>query len=211
MRKAGGRVGRSVRTFAAMTVDPWFVLEVLAAAGNLAFTVLLLYEKRVGWLFGLVASVLGVVLFLHQHVFAQAGLSAFYAVMGVYGWWQWGRGKGAEVPITRRGPRFHLGMLVLGVLGAMVLTEGARFLPEARYVELDASVAAFSLLATWMLARKILESWAWYIAADLAAIVLYVLTGTHAYAVLYVIYVGLSIAALIRWSREWKAARAGVR
>jgi nicotinamide mononucleotide transporter len=188
-----------------MRVDLWFALEVLAAAGNLAFTVLLLYEKRVGWLFGLVASLLGVVLFTHQHVYAQVGLNTFYTVMGAYGWWQWGRGGGGEAPIIRRGPLFHLVMLALGSLGALVLVWAARYLPDPVHVELDATVTVYSLLATWMLARKILESWVWYIAADLAAIVLYLLLGMHAYAVLYIIYVCLSIAALVRWTREWKA------
>ena len=53
------------------------VVEILAVIGNLAYTVLMLLEKRVGWLFGIVASALGVWLFWEQEVFAQVGLNAF--------------------------------------------------------------------------------------------------------------------------------------
>jgi nicotinamide mononucleotide transporter len=185
----------------------WNVLEAVAALGNLAYTVLMLKERRTGWLFGIAASALGVVLFWHERVYAQAGLSLFYVAMGAYGWWQWGQGNGAqELPITRRGPLFHLFIALAGGLLAMLLAAGAYQLPDARHVELEAGITAFSVLATWMLARKVLENWAWWIATDLAAIVLYMLLGLWWYAGLYAIYVGLSVAALVRWTRVWRAS-----
>jgi nicotinamide mononucleotide transporter len=188
-----------------MQIDPWQVLEAFAAAGNLAYTVLMLYEKRLGWIFGIVASALGIALFMHQHVYAQAGLSAYYVGMGVYGWWSWGRNGGGELPITRRGLRFHavvvLGGLLLTAAGAYLL----KLLPDARFTALDGFATAFSLLATWMLARKILENWAYWIVADAVAIALYLLLGLYWYAGLYAVYVVISASALVRWSREWRA------
>ena len=188
-----------------MQWDPWQVVEAVAAAGNLAYTLLMLRVKRVGWLFGMGASLLGVALFLHQHVYAQAGLSAYYVVMGAYGWWSWGRNGNGELPISRRGPLFHAAIIVGGtcltVLAAMLL----KLLPDARFTGLDGFATAYSLLATWMLARKILENWAYWIVADAVAIVLYALLGLWWYAALYTIYVVISAAALVRWTREWKA------
>ncbi len=181
-------------------------IELLAVAGNLAYTVLMLYERRIGWLFGIGASALGVVLFWHLQVYAQVGLNAFYVLMGAYGWWQWGQGRGGELPITRRGPIFHLLILLAGTMAAVLLYHAARVWPDGQHVGLDASVTAFSLLATWMLARKILENWAWWIVTDLAAIVLYILLELYAYAGLYAVYVGLSVAALLRWHRQWRGS-----
>lgn len=196
--------------FAAMTEGAWHGVEWLAVAGNLVYTVLMMLNRRVGWLFGIVASALGCALFWHMQVFAQVGLNAFYVLMGAYGWWQWGQGRGGEMPITRRKPLFHLLILLAGAMATLLLYHGARYWPEGRHVGLDAAVTAFSLLATWMLARKILENWAWWIVTDLAAIVLYVLLGLYAYAGLYAVYVGLSIAALVRWTKEWKAQQASL-
>lgn len=184
------------------------MLEAVAAAGNLAYTVLMLYEKRVGWLFGIAASSMGVALFMHQHVYAQVGLSAYYMAMGVYGWWAWGRDDQGTLAINRRSVRFHAVVILAGgalaVVGALVL----KLLPDARYTGLDGFATAFSLLATWMLARKVLENWAYWIVADAVAIVLYALLGMWWYAVLYAIYVVLSASALIKWHRSWKAAQA---
>lgn len=188
-------------------MDAWHIVEAVAAIGNLAYTVLMLYEKRIGWLFGIVASTLGVALFIHQHVYAQSALSAFYVAMGVYGWWSWGRGKDGELPISRRGPGFHVRIIGGGILLSVASAWVLRSFPDAQHTGLDGFVTAFSILATWMLARKILENWAYWIVADLVAIQLYVLLGLWWYAALYAVYVGLSISALVRWGREWRATQ----
>jgi nicotinamide mononucleotide transporter len=188
-----------------MQLDPWQVLEAVAAAGNLAYTLLMLYEKRIGWLFGIVASALGTALFLHQHVYAQAGLSLYYVGMGVYGWWSWGRNGGGELPISRRGVQFHTLIIVGGLLLTIVGAALLKLLPDARFTGLDGFATSFSLLATWMLARKILENWAYWIVADAVAIVLYLLLDLYWYAGLYAVYVIISASALSRWSREWRA------
>jgi nicotinamide mononucleotide transporter len=188
-----------------MTVDPWQVLEAVAAVGNLAYTLLMLYEKRVGWLFGIAASAMGVALFMHQHVYAQVGLSAYYVIMGIYGWWSWGNEGKGELAINRRSTRFHLLIIVgggaLAVAGASLL----KLLPDARYTGLDGFATAFSLLATWMLARKVLENWAYWIVADAVAIVLYALLGMYWYAGLYLVYVVISASALKRGHGQWTA------
>lgn len=185
----------------------WSTLEAIGAAGNLIYTVLMLYEKRVGWIFGILASALGVILFLEQRVYAQVGLSAFYVVMGIYGWWSWGSDANGELPISRRKARFHMGIMLGGLALAVVIALIMRTLPDARFVGLDGFATAFSLLATWMLARKILENWAYWILADAVAIYLYLMLGMYWYVGLYTVYVLLSIAALIRWNKEWQAAR----
>ncbi|MBK9149450.1 MAG: nicotinamide mononucleotide transporter [Flavobacteriales bacterium] len=185
----------------------WILIEAVAAAGNLAYTVLMLYERRVGWLFGMAASALGVALFVHQQVYAQALLSAYYVGMGIYGWWSWGRGDAGALPITRRGFSFHAAVILAGGALTLALALLLKFLPEARYTGLDGFASSFSLLATWMLARKILENWAYWIVADLVAIALYALLGMWWYAALYAIYVIISASALVRWRREWQATQ----
>lgn len=184
------------------------VVEILAVIGNLAYTVLMLLEKRVGWLFGIVASALGVWLFWEQEVFAQVGLNAFYVAMGAYGWWNWGRGGDNDLPITRASWRRHGLFVVLGAGGTLLLAWVLGLFPEARFVGLDGFVTAFSLLATWLLARKYLANWAYWIVADVVAVYLYLRLGLNWYAGLYVVYVGLSVSGLVRWQRQWQARQA---
>jgi nicotinamide mononucleotide transporter len=214
-----------------MTMDPWLLLELVAVVGNLAYTVLMMLDRRVGWLFGIAASALGMALFWHMDVFAQVGLNAFYVGMGIYGWWQWGQGRDAKLPITTRGLRAQPLLFAVGVAISLVLilalhvmpplleqlrgaapawlAEQLTAAPAGRHQALDGMVTGFSLLATWMLARKLLENWAYWIATDLAAIVLYLLLGLHFYAALYAVYVVLSVVALFRWTRIWRTGQGG--
>ncbi|MDQ3100053.1 MAG: nicotinamide riboside transporter PnuC [Bacteroidota bacterium] len=192
-------------------MDIWLILEVIAVAGNLAYTIYMMLNKRIGWLFGIAASLIGTVIFLHQNVFAQVGLNVFYAIMGIYGWLSWKRSEGKELPITHRTLLFHLAMIGVGVILAVVIAFVLDQLPEAQYIEIDGFVTGFSLLATWMLARRILENWAYWIGADAVAIWLYWQIDLHWYAGLYAIYVIISIIALVRWHGQWQKDAVGAK
>ncbi len=187
-----------------MVFDQWLLLEVLAVAGNLVYTVFMMLNRRVGWLFGIAASSIGIFIFMHQSVFAQAALNLFYVIMGVYGWWSWGRKGGMELPITRRPFIFHIGIMIVGAVATWLIAKGLAMLPGSQHVLLDGFVTGFSLLATWMLARRILENWGYWIMADAFAIWLYIQLDLYWYAGLFAIYVILSIMGLIRWRNEWK-------
>ncbi len=188
-------------------MDQWLVLEILAVAGNLTYTIYMMLNRRIGWLFGIAASALGALLFLHQNVYAQVALNLFYVGMGIYGWWSWGRRKGKELPITRRPWWMHVLFLLTGAAMAWSIALGLERLPGAQHVRLDGFVTGLSLLATWMLARRILENWGYWIITDAVAIWLYMLLGLYWYAGLYAIYVILSIIGLVRWSNVWRNAR----
>jgi nicotinamide mononucleotide transporter len=57
----------------------------------------------------------------------------------------------------------------------------------------------FSILATWMLAQKILENWLYWMVIDAAAITLYWSTGYHVTIILFTIYVILSGYGYFSW------------
>ncbi|MCB9170420.1 MAG: nicotinamide mononucleotide transporter [Flavobacteriales bacterium] len=184
-------------------MPPWTAIELLAVIGNLAYTVLMAWERRSGWLFGIVASALSVALFLHQQLPGQVVLSAYYVAMGAYGWITWGKGM-EQLPIRRRTLLFHV--VLLGVVGLLTLMAGRgleRFLDSSHPYE-DAFVTVLSLFATWMLARKVLENWVYWIIADAVGVHLYLTSGLTWYALLFVVYIGLSIAGLWRWWRSWR-------
>jgi len=84
--------------------DPLFFLELGAVVFNILFLVFLIREKRVCWIYGIVASLLSVALFLSMEkpLYSESVLYVFYAGFGVYGWLNWGAGtstkQGARLP-----------------------------------------------------------------------------------------------------------------
>ena len=75
---------------------------------------------------------------------------------------------------------------------------------NGRYPQLDAYISVFSLAATWMMARKLLENWIYWLVGDAVAVYLNWRIGYDAYALLNIAYIGLSIAGFVRWSRAYR-------
>lgn len=72
----------------------------------------------------------------------------------------------------------------------------------------DAFILAFSLLATWGQARKLLEQWWVWIAVDIVSIPLYAVKGLWLTAILYAGFLTLCVYGLRGWTRELRASSA---
>ena len=161
--------------------------EALAVLAGLTYVLLILRRNRWGWVAGALSSVIYVGIAARAHLPMQSLLQGYYVVMSVYGWFSWSRNAEEQAGRIFRWPmRRHL-LAVLVILGASLLT--ARFLAtetRAAWPLLDSVTTWTSLLATWLVARSVLENWCYWICADLImvflgietmSIALYVLCG----------------------------------
>lgn len=186
-----------------MSVGPWLAAELTAVVLNLGFTVLIMIEKRAGWVLGFMASCISVVLYQHNRAWAMTTLNVFYAVMAVYGWWSWG--GGAEGRIQRKPLLFHALLLVAGLVMAGALGWSLDRWVHGAHPYLDAFITVFAFIATWMMARRLLENWIWWVIGDVVAVYFNHLLGLRWYALLNIAYIILSMAGLWRWSRAYRA------
>lgn len=182
------------------------VLEYSAVVLNIVFTILIGREIRSGWLFGFVAALIGVLLYAVQNAWLMAALNLFYAVMGLYGWWNWGRGEASE-KITRAGGQQHVVLIFLGVIGAWILMFLMQSLGQSgAYLGMEAFIASFAMVATWMMSKKVLENWFYWTAGDLVAVLYNHWIGYDGYALLNAIYIVLAIVGFMRWRKQMNAA-----
>jgi nicotinamide mononucleotide transporter len=178
-------------------------LEWLAVALAIAYLLLAIRQDPRCWAFAIASSALYFMVFLRAGLVMQSALQVFFIAMALYGWRQWrGTATMAPAPIRRWPAQRHvLAMLAVGlatlVNGALVGQEGAGVVPYA-----DAGVAWASVLTTWLVARKIIENWLYWIAIDVVAAALYGSQGLHATAVLYVLYAALAVRGYRAWQRE---------
>jgi nicotinamide mononucleotide transporter len=176
------------------------------AAVLLAFGYLLLAVRQNAWCWAcaIASSAIFLVLFARADLVMQAALQVFYIAMGAYGWSAWrgrARAGGAALPVSRWRAGRHaasIGALLVAALvnGWLVARSQGGLVP---YV--DAFVAWVSVLATWMVARKVLENWLYWIVVDSVAAALYWSQGLHATAVLFIAYVVIAV----RGYRAWRA------
>jgi len=166
--------------------------------------------RRTLWAFpvGLVAVTVQGVLFFQAKFYADAALQIFFFAALAGGWWHWAHGRGAseaELPVTALSGRGRMVTLGLGV-GATVLWAWAlRTWTDAVMPWRDAFIAAFSVAAQVLQARKAIENWALWLVVNLVAIAAYWKADLAYTAFLYAVYFGL---AVVGW-REWARAKQG--
>jgi nicotinamide mononucleotide transporter len=79
---------------------------------------------------------------------------------------------------------------------------------NAAYPYLDAFVTVSSVVTTYMVARKILENWLYWLVVDSLSLYLYVQRGLYFYVGLFAVYLVLVVIGFVRWRRDWRAQAA---
>lgn len=154
------------------------------------------------WPITLAADVLYLVVFYRAQLLSDSLLQLFFVAFTAYGWWNWWHGvqREGEVRVAPLAIPATLIACVAGVAGTLVLGAIAKKL-HASLPYLDASLASFSLVASWWQARRHIANWWLWIAVDVLYIGEYVYKDLWATAVLYAVLVGLAVLGLRDWRR----------
>jgi nicotinamide mononucleotide transporter len=189
---------------------PWpSLVEAVGAFLGVLYLVLAIRKDLWCWPVAFISSVITVVVMFAALLYSEAALNVFYAAMSIYGWYQWrhgGRAHGTpELPIGV----WSLGTHALVIGGSVVLSVAIGWVmsrhTNAAYPYLDAFVTVSSVVTTYMVARKILENWLYWLVVDSLSLYLYVQRGLYFYVGLFAIYLVLVVIGFVRWRRDWRA------
>jgi nicotinamide mononucleotide transporter len=156
---------------------------------------------------GLVAVTVQGILFFRSRIYADALLQVVFFVTLGWGWWHWVRDRGSapELPVTKLGWRGSALVVFLAGAATVVWAVALTRWTDAVIPWRDAFVAAFSVAAQVLQARKNVETWPAWVIVNAVAIPAY-WSATLAYtAFLYLIYL---VLAFVGW-REWRRAMKG--
>jgi nicotinamide mononucleotide transporter len=170
-----------------------------------AWCVWLVVRRHVAnWPVGIVNNLLFLLLFAEAGLFADSALQVVYLGLGAFGWWSWLRGgaQRTELPMSRTSGRQWLALAAVGSAGTAALSWLLAAHTGSTVPLADAVTTVLSLLATWGQARKKLESWWLWIAADLIYVPLYEYKGLTLTALLYLGFLALCVAGLRAWTQE---------
>lgn len=184
------------------------LLEYLAVFAGIA-SVLLSRAENI-WLYpiGLINTIIYIYLSFTGHLLGEASVNLFYTIVSIYGWWLWAR-KDQEhkkiVHITFSTKKEWLintllTALLYGVIYLLLCYAKKAFAPGA-IPWADAFASATAYMGMWLMARKKVESWVWWIATDLASIPLYYAKGYAFTSVQFLVFTVLAVMGLMSW---WK-------
>ncbi|SFD04588.1 nicotinamide riboside transporter PnuC [Collimonas sp. OK412] len=158
------------------------------------------------WPIGLVSVLLYARIFLVAKLYSDLLLQLIFAVMQLYGWWQWKRGapgQDSQHIQPQRLPKQGLLIgLLAGVAGSVMLGYVMASFTDAHIPWLDSALTSFSLVAQFWMARKYVANWWLWIAVDIIYVGVYVYKDLNLTAGLYAGFIVLAVIGLRNWQRQ---------
>lgn len=179
-------------------------LEIVAAVTGAISVWLSVRQNIWSWPLAIVNVLLYAVVFYEAKLYADMGLQIVYAVISIYGWYEWlyGGENRTELKVSRTPRRIVWLLVAIGALGAAALGTLLHRTTDASLPWLDSSLSSTSLVAQWMMTRKLLENWAVWIAVDVVYVGMFVYKSLYVTAVLYAVFLVLAARGWIEWRRS---------
>jgi nicotinamide mononucleotide transporter len=183
-------------------------LEIVSVAFGLAYVILAAKENIWCWPAAFIGTGTAIFLFWDASLLMESALNIFYLGMAVYGFYQWRYGgqEGNELTITSWPLPQHInaGLLIL----LLVISSGYLLdnHTKAALPYVDSFTTWAAVVTTWMVARKILENWLYWIIIDAVSVWLFVQRELYLYAILFVFYTLIAIYGYLQWQKKARAS-----
>jgi nicotinamide mononucleotide transporter len=185
-------------------------LEVAAVALAVLYLLLAIRQNIWCWAAAAVSTALYLYIMYRAGLYMESALQVFYLAMAAYGWYEWRYGGAGHsgLKVTTWPWRRHLAAiggvaLLMAVSGLLLSRYTAAALPFA-----DSFTTWGAVVATWMVARKILENWLYWFVIDAVSIGLYLDRELYFTAALFAVYLVMIVFGYRAWRASMREAPA---
>ncbi|MFC4655287.1 MULTISPECIES: nicotinamide riboside transporter PnuC [Rheinheimera] len=182
-------------------------LELLAVLSALAYVLLALKQSLWCWPAALLSTLLYSHIMWHSALLSDALLQIYYAGMALYGWYNWRRlqqQQSHQHGMTEFSLVFH-GRLIAATAGAgLLLGYLMNRYTQADFAWVDAQTTTFSVLATFLVARKVVSNWLYWVVIDAVCIYVYIEKHLYFTTALFVLYTLIALAGFFLWRQSYR-------
>jgi len=201
-----------VHSFLAILRDQfsqWSGYELTAVVLAIGYLLLAIRQNIWCWLFAAASTAIYIVLFFHAKLYMESLLNVFYLAMAVYGWWVWRNAAGAlnVLPVSVWVWNTHL--VAIAIIVGLSMSTGYllnRF-TDAAFPYVDSMTTFSAVWATFLVARKVLENWWYWLVIDLVSIMIYWSRDLQLTSVLFAVYVSLIPLGIAAWTRSYRTSK----
>ncbi|MFM7671879.1 MAG: nicotinamide riboside transporter PnuC [Bacteroidota bacterium] len=171
-------------------------------------------KKESVWVYpiGLINTIIYVWMSFENDLIGEASVNFYYTVMSVYGWFEWSRRdkqKQVLLRVTYSSKKEQTQQLLFFLFCLTVLFLSISYLKQEFFDGAipwaDSLAAATAFTGMWLMTRKKVESWYWWVATNLVSIPLYFTKSMVSTSLYYVILLFLAIAGLYDWKKRANA------
>lgn len=178
--------------------------EWLAVFSSLLYVILISYKQISAWLFAIISSSLYIYVCFQGQLYLESILNGFFLLMGIYGWFLWASEKtGESDKIIKWRKKAHF--LNIGVSLIFVVVIGFLFDTYTNQANpyTDSFTSIFSLVATFMVTKKVLENWIYWIIIDAVSVYLFASRELYMTSILFLLYTGIAIFGYFKWKKQF--------
>jgi nicotinamide mononucleotide transporter len=179
-------------------------LENVAALFGVVSVYLSVKQNIWSWPTAIVNVGLYAFVFHASRLYADMGLQVIYVIISIYGWYQWlyGGQNRTELKVSRTTTGTGVVLASIGICFALLLGTVLHRTTNAALPYIDSLATSTSLVAQWMMTRKLLENWIVWVAVDVVYIGMFTSRSLFVTSALYFVFLVLSIMGY----RQWKAS-----
>lgn len=182
-------------------------IELLGAILGIIYVFFSIRQNIFTWPVGLLTSVLYVVVFFNSKLYADMGLQMYYVVISIYGWYEWLRGNSPDgkemLKVSRLSLNLGLVLVLVSFLIFLLMWYVLKNYTDSPVPFADSLATSLSIVATWMLARKILEHWLVWVFVDAFSIGLFLYKDLLPTVILFVVYTVMAVVGFREWRKEF--------
>ena len=201
-------IGNGLATNLQQALQAMSLWEFAAVILGIAYLLLAMRESVWCWYAAFVSTAIFLFIFWDVSLYMESALQIYYLAMAVYGWWHWQHGptdsKGLAITRWSKGHHLRAGgaIVLITLLSGFLLAEYT----NAAHPFLDSFTTWGAILTTWMVTRKILENWLYWLAIDSVSIFLYLDRELYLTALLFVAYLVIVVFGYRTWLQHYRTA-----
>jgi nicotinamide mononucleotide transporter len=185
--------------------DSSLILQLVATFSGILCVYLQTREKILAWPFGIISVSISVFIFMQSGLYSDVILHLVYVVLNIYGWWVWSTHRRSDsdlAPIISLRKRDWILWSIVIVTGSFLLGALMSRYTDASVPFFDAFTTVGSLVAQFLLAKKVLQNWMLWILVDVVAINVYIYKEIYIIAFLFFVYLLLSTKGHFDWKKQ---------
>lgn len=182
------------------------LLELLAVFFAVAYLVLAVRENSLCWYAAGISTLIFLFIFWNVKLYMESGLQIYYLAMAFYGWYQWRDAQTETVSLRVSKWRAKQHVVALVLIAALTFVTGSLLNSgtDANMPYLDSFTTWASVVTTFMVARKILENWLYWLVIDSVSIYLYLDRELYFTSLLFAIYIVIIFFGWFAWNRSYR-------
>jgi nicotinamide mononucleotide transporter len=181
--------------------------EMLAVLLSVIYLLLAIRQNLLCWVAAFISTFIYSILFFDASLLMDSALNIFYLIMAVYGWYSWKYANGINyhenLDINSYGLIKNLKIIIILTMISLILGFYMANYTSADFAYLDTFTTVFAVFATYMLTKKVLENWLYWVVIDAISIYIYINKGFYLTAILFAIYTILAYIAYKQWKKEY--------